>query len=327
MANFTVSMPGDNENIIALERFPTLLSSVQCTNSSTDSNIALTFNDAGAFAYAKQEWNWVNAQVNNSLTLVAGAGECGWNSHRQPFNISNVFYDDSTSTVQLTGTAEDWQTVAHSYELWIGSVPTPPPRFRFLRRDWNPSVNLPFDLKLPGSSISLPLDGGAKLTFSCPGCGTTGSFDLAVHIKTEFFVPVDSTITVTPKDVGLVLTPSLGLSANLTGSLKDSYPFANVPLDGITIPGGIFNLGPFLTLSLGYQVGPVTGSATISGGVKVNLDNAATMSVDVLNPGIQQHNWDATYTPVPMSVNFQISASIQTNVKAALQLEAEAIGA
>jgi len=76
LGNLTVSMPGDDENIIALCNFRYLLKSVQCTNSS----VTLTFNDNGTYSYAKNAWQWVNIEKNNTFVLVAGKGD--WLEYR-----------------------------------------------------------------------------------------------------------------------------------------------------------------------------------------------------------------------------------------------------
>ena len=45
-----------------MERFAGKLKSVQCAD-----DMVLEFNDDAAFQYAKDTWNWVNDNVNNSF--------------------------------------------------------------------------------------------------------------------------------------------------------------------------------------------------------------------------------------------------------------------
>ena len=111
MANFTISMHGDDENILSLEKIGTFLSSIKCTNTSVD----LTFKDRGAFYYAQQHWNWVNGG-NRSFILVAGTGQCHWNTYRLPFLVTSASYDNSTRTVDFAAIASKWSEVAHTSE-------------------------------------------------------------------------------------------------------------------------------------------------------------------------------------------------------------------
>ena len=103
-------MPGDDENIIAISNFRYLLKSIQCTNSS----VALTFNDNGAYSYSKNAWQWVNVEKNNTFVLVAGKDDCEWNPVRQPFIISMITFDDADKTVNLRGNASTWKNVVHT---------------------------------------------------------------------------------------------------------------------------------------------------------------------------------------------------------------------
>lgn len=41
---------------------------------------------------------------------------------------------------------------------------------------------------------------------------------------------------------------------------------ATIPIDGISIPGGVLDVGPNLVISAGASIGPITGEATLSAG-------------------------------------------------------------
>src|SRR2546421_178925 len=144
-------MPGDDENIIAISSFRYLLKSVQCTQSS----VTLTFNDNGAYSYAKNAWQWVGVDKNRTFVLVAGAGDCGWNTVRQPFVISTIALDDPDKTIDLQGNASTWKNVAHTYELWVGKIPSPPSRFK--RRDFDEQLSIDFNHPFPTQSQTFPL--------------------------------------------------------------------------------------------------------------------------------------------------------------------------
>jgi len=121
LGNLTVSMPGNNENIISMQRFKGMTRSVTCSNNSID----IFSNDNTTFAYAQNVWDWVNGADNHTFVMVVGTGDCGWNEHRVPFTISALAYNDATSTASLTANASNWREAIHSYTLDVGAMPIP----------------------------------------------------------------------------------------------------------------------------------------------------------------------------------------------------------
>ena len=318
-------MPADDENIIALSNFRYLLKSIQCTNSS----VTLTFNDNGTYAYAKNAWQWVDIDKNNTFVLVAGKDDCGWNTVRQPFVISTIAFDDPDKTVNLQGHASTWKNVAHTYELWVGKTSSLPSKFK--KRDIDKSLTIDFNHPLPASSWTFPLPDGSSFTLDCVNCGTHGSFDLDFHIKQDLFlIPSGASISLTPKGVSASITPKLGITANFSGKFSDEIPIGTIPIDGINIPGpfgeDILDVGPQIFFRWGYSIGPVQGSAHISAGISVDIPDDSYVSIGLVPPGISASGWAPTVSHTPVVVDGQISAGVQDYAKIGVELSVEALG-
>jgi len=300
MANFTVSMFGDHENILSLEKFGTFLSSIECTNTS----VTLTFKDSGAFSYAEQQWNWVNSD-NRSFILV----------------------DNSTRTISLAAIASKWSEVAHTSELWVGGASNPPPS-RFAERDFAQSFSLNFQHTLPTISWNFPIPfDNISATVSCPDCGTYGSFDLVFHFKTVFWVPDSVDLTLSPKGVSADFTPSVHFTASLTDKITSPLVLlGKIPIDGISIPGGVLDLGPEIVINAGASIGPLVGETTLSGGVKVSLSNSADLEIGLTSPSFQASGWDPIIDHVPLSISADIRGSVDVFLQISTQLSLEALG-
>lgn len=77
-------MPGDHENILSMEKFAGMLTSVECT----PQDMTLGFEDDTSFVYAQKVWDWVNGADNHTFLMVAGKGDCGNNAYRIPYLVS-----------------------------------------------------------------------------------------------------------------------------------------------------------------------------------------------------------------------------------------------
>ena len=318
-------MPGDDENIIAISNFRYLLKSIQCTNSS----VTLTFNNNGAYSYAKNAWQWVNVEKNNTFVVVAGKGDCGWNTVRQPFVIFTITFDDPGKTVNLQGNASTWKNVAHTYELWVGKTPSLPSKFK--GRDIDKSLTIDFNHPLPASSWTFPFPDGTSVQLDCVNCGTHGSFDLVFDIKQiADIIPTGASISLTPKGVSVSITPKLVLNANFSGHVSDSIPIGTIPIDGINIQGpfgeDILDVGPQIFFSLGYSIGPVQGSAQVSAGISIGIPDNSEVSIGLIPPDISASGWTPTVSHIPVVVDGQISAGVQDYFKIGVELSVEALG-
>ena len=319
LANLTVDVGDDEANIVSMERFRHLLKSIDCTSH----GMTVEFENSRAFDYTQRGWQWVNDDDDRKLILVAGSKGCGWNAHRTPFIISSIAFEKSSLKAKMTGTKSTWKKLFRNYELNLGNVPE---SLSPERRDWDPSTSLSFNHPIPlNTAINIPRT-NVSVDVTCDECKTTGSFDLGVHIKTEFGIPNAASFTLSPNDVSASFIPKLEMSGNFTQDFSNEHEIIKFPVEGISIPGGVFDLGPQIVLSYGYALGPVQGSAEVSAGVSLSLADSAGLEINLLSPDVSAGGWTPRVKTIPMTVNAQIEASVEVYAKAEVQLEASVLG-
>ncbi|OQE21144.1 hypothetical protein PENSTE_c012G01236 [Penicillium steckii] len=314
LGNFTTFYPGKYENIISLEKFHPMLKSTQCTPHS----LTMNFDDDQAYRYGAKAWQWVNDEKDRTFVLVAGQGHCEWNEDRLPFVITDVEFDDAGNSIKAIGHASDWKKVSHSYELFVGGRPASN------KRDYDESYSFDVNQDLPLSHVQVG-DGNIKLSYDCWGCGTKGEFEFGFHISTWMGIPKDVELELSPHGVEAVFEPRVGIVANLPGKISKTYPLGTIPIDGISIAGGILDLGPELEFGWGYSVGPLKGSAGMTTGGTLSLSDSASMKIDLLNPDVSQSGWSPHFTPKEFTVDAALSGSVELDLFVKIQLALEAL--
>ncbi|KAF2668478.1 hypothetical protein BT63DRAFT_479886 [Microthyrium microscopicum] len=324
VGNLTVYAPHEDENLLSMERFNGMLSSIACSNTTVN----MTFKDDDAFAYAQRTWDWVNGADNHSFVMIASTGDCGWNTHRQPFLVSNLTYDELSNKAFLNATVQSWEEAIHTYELDVGSLMPPEASSSTkARRATDKQLTIPFDFPLPLSQWVFPIDKDSSVIFECDNCGTHGSFAFNFHMETFLFIPTKAQITLSPRSVFATVSPQISFSANFTSTKNFEYAFPPISLDGISIPGGIIELGPELVMSIGIQAGGLRGSATAGASVAASLNDDAQVTVNLLKPGVSKTgNWEPSYTTKPFMLSAQLSTTLKAYEKNSIQLAAKAFG-
>lgn len=318
LANLTVDVGDDEANIVSMERFQHLLKSIDCTSH----GMVVEFENSRAFGYTKRGWQWVNDDDDRKLILIAGKKSCKWNAHRTPFVISSIVFDESSLKAKMTGVQSSWKKLFRNYELNLGNVPESSSE----RRDLDSSTSLSFSHQIPlEQNITIPKT-NVTMDVTCDECKTQGTFDLGVHIKTEFGIPKSASFSLSPNDVSASFIPKLSLSGNITKSLSDEHDIATFPVDGISIPGGVLDLGPQVVFSYGYELGPVQGSAEVTAGVTLSLSNSAEVEINLLSPDVSAGGWTPRVKTIPMTVNAEIEAGAEIYTKAEVQLAASVLG-
>ncbi|PIG86784.1 hypothetical protein AARAC_002944 [Aspergillus arachidicola] len=283
----------DDTSVVSMERFESLLKSVHCTNTS----LAVNFKNQKSFEYTKRAWKWVNDIERNTLIVVAGTGQCGWNTHRVPFAVSKIEFDDHAKTAKLQARRSEWKDVFHSFELSVGRVAKEEVHDACIapqhtkRKEHEKTMTMSFDhpWNLPQKDFSTPED-AFSLTLSCDQCGTEGSFELGFYLRNENHIPKAATFTLTPHGVSVRIGPKLTLSGDFTEEYSQQFDLAKIPIYGYSIPG-VLDLGPEIVFSLGISVGPVAGSASVSSGIDISLLDSAELKIDLLSPHVVHSGW------------------------------------
>lgn len=313
-------MPHEHENVLSMEEFHGMLSSVEC--SPHDMNLG--FKDDQSFAYAKQVWDWVNGADNHTFLMVAGKGDCGNNTHRTPYLISQITYDEKHNIAHLNATVGTWKDLAHSYELRVGKVPMDK-SLGLRRRDWTHDTYMDLSANL-GTKVKVET-GSVSGELVCDPCYTAGRMHFEFVIKTWVFVPHDVALRLNPEGVKVAATLRLNLASNFGTKIKlPSFDFPKIPLGGVSIPGGVLTIGPVLEITLGGEV-KLEGSVSVIAGASATLPDSALLEADLLSPENNQFsNWNPDVTTTPLKVQAKASANWKEYLQPALNLEAEALG-
>jgi hypothetical protein len=279
----------------------------------------MNFDDDQAYHYGAKAWQWVNDEQNRTFVLVAGQGHCKWNADRLPFVITDVEFDDASNTIKAIGHASDWKKVSHSYELFVGGRPATN------KRDYDDSYSFDINHNLPLSHVQVG-GGDLKISYDCFDCGTRGEFEFGFHISTWMGIPKDVELVLSPNGVEVRFEPRIGIIANIGSKFSDSHDLEKIPIDGISIAGGILDLGPEIVFGWGYSVGPLKGSAGITTGGTLSLSDSASLTLDLLNHEISESGWSPSFTPSDFTVDAALSGSVELDLYAKVQLGLEAFG-
>lgn len=320
--------PGDTENILAMEKFDGLLTSVKCE----DTLLTLTFEDDDAFAYAQKVWDWVNGADNHNFLMVAGKGDCGDNPYRIPYLVSKLDYDEAGNVARLTAKKGTWKELIHSYELRVGQVPLTK-ELGLTRRDYTKDAS--FSLHTDFRTKLKVKTGNVFGEFNCNPCGTDGSIKFEFIAKTKFLIPVDLVFKMYPENVkaefifNFEFVSDFGTSGKPTDKktgLEKRWTLGKIPLAGIAIPGDILTLGPVIDFQVGIEYAGEMGLKLSTGG-KASLPNSAIVEADLLHSENNKFSgWVPQFDAQPLKLEGRVSAKIKTYIEPTLQLEGEAIG-
>ncbi|KAI9838419.1 MAG: hypothetical protein M1837_002502 [Sclerophora amabilis] len=320
LGNLTVLMPNDNENILSMEKFHGMLSSVKCS----PQGMELEFEDDGSFAYAQKVWDWVNGADNHTFLMVAGKGDCGPNTIRTPYLVSRITYDEGRNIANLDATEGTWKDLAHSFELHVGRIPMDQ-ALGLRRRDYTKDVYMDLATNL-GMRVKVET-GPIVGELVCDPCYTAGRMHFELVIKTWNFVPNGVVMKLSPEGVKVAASLRLDVKSNFGTKTKlPPFEFPKIPLSGVSIPGGVLTLGPVLVITLGGEV-KLEGGISVTAGASATLPDSALMQVDLLSPSKNQFSgWSPDIATEPLKMQARVSATWKEYLEPVLQLQAEALG-
>lgn len=321
LGNLTVFMPGDNENILSMEKFKGMLTSIKCDRY----GITLAFEDDSSFAYAQRTWDWVNGADNHTFLMVAGQGDCGNNTRRLPYLVSTIAYDEERNTARLTATVGSWKDLLHSYELRVGSVPMSSD-LGLEKREWTKeaSLDMSSNLNFKAEVETGPVSG----ELVCDPCETTGKMEFELVVEVQLNLQVNLKFRVSPQGVTAKAKLALKVGSELKSeAITFKKPMPEIPLSGISIPGDILTIGPVLILSIGGELSAVEGSITVTAGATATLPDTAVLQADLLNPSNNKFSsWVPRIVKDDFTLEAKLSFSFQVFLEPALKLQAQALG-
>jgi hypothetical protein len=305
-----------------MEKFDGMLLSCNATQT----GLELQFEDDQSFAYAQRVWDWVNGADNHTFLMVVGAGDCDNNPYRVPYSVSELSYDEDLNIAYLNATTGSWRDLAQSYQLQVGNIAMPQGGSRG-KRDITKGVSFPLANELP--FVAKVEQGPILGELECEDCRTTGQIDFELRVtQNAIGFPDGVELRMSPKGVSAVANLKLKIGSNFK-SKKEVFKetVLSFPLNGITIPPDILNVGPFLDIDAGVEVTGVEGSITVSGGVTSTISDSAILRANLFDPSDNEFSgWLPDIDFLPPTIEAQVSATLQMFFMPALRLKAEALG-
>ncbi|PYH42694.1 uncharacterized protein BP01DRAFT_302482 [Aspergillus saccharolyticus JOP 1030-1] len=338
LGNFTVAMLESYETVLAMEAFKDLVQNVTCTNG-TSASVTVAFSDSASYTYAKSAWSWLNEADPHYVLLVAGAGQCGWNTARQPFIMTGASFRDNVNTARFTGNVTEWQNSVSEFSLRIAKAETDD-QIAIAKRGTtkkrgtgtkDSTIDIAKDFSF--SDKSLFDKDSASLSAGCSTCKTSGKFDMVFEYSTSVLSLLGSekaSVTLTPSNVSAYLEPQLQLSGNLTKSEADEVDLVTIPIDGISI-AKIATIGPMVKIALGWSVGPLDGEATIGMGVEIDVSDSAKAELSFDQSAKNEFSFDQSgWSPTVTTKDFTLDAKLEANVeiygKVSVEIEFDILG-
>ncbi|KAH6851108.1 hypothetical protein B0I37DRAFT_373216 [Chaetomium sp. MPI-CAGE-AT-0009] len=316
VARLRIETPDETENMVNLELIDDMVRQVTCppTGSGT---LKLQFLEEADFNDAQDIWQWVNQGADNHFLLLVGAGACGWNAERIPYNVTGLVYNDEHETAVLQVQRTTWKQAAHTFDLTMGhaAVPANPPSTNTTKAarsaaisnltpattttnknnnplsaaalSLSPAFTIPLTTNLTSPSpISFTLpDPAPPLTFSatCLACHTSGSLAVQAHFSARWFELTAASVQVSlPENLTATAVLGLSLKGDVVEPVAHSIPLFELAPGGVSIPG-IITLGPTVGVSLGMEVGGVKGSVGVEMGGTAVVEGGSVARLDFLN--------------------------------------------
>lgn len=303
-----------------MERFDSILSQTTCTNDS----VSLTFVDAASFKYAQQVWDWVNGVDNHSFVMIAGAGDCGWNDHRQPFVVYKIDYEEGTFSAHLTARAAGFSEVVHSFDIHVGAKPD-----SLQRRAPDYHKGGKFDISTSFSPALKFSEGALKAEIKCDKCGTSGALNVELDLKTTAGIPTSAQISVSPQSLKVPIPITITLTDTFPTSpepksASDSFQLFKAPLPySITIPGDVLHIGPALDMEIAIELSNLTGSVVLSTGWTASVSDNSLFQLDLLDQSNNDiRGWVPAVQQLPTQLDAKITAAASAGIQTSIILEA-----
>lgn len=238
LGNLTIYSSDEHERILDLERVRTYIQSIFCT----DSSVNVTFNDEFIFASAHHAWDWVNRRYNRTLIVIVGGGDCKWNLHRFPFNVSHIHFDEVKKWANFDAARSSWQQITRTYDLHLTSIP--PDHHLLQRRSGigNLFKSIGHDIKSVFGDVASSDTQIAATVISDITSGAVNAVNTMVSAVTSVETSVISEVTShAAADLSVATSVAHSLATSVVSEVKAAVTgaLANMMNGGILVP---FNL-------------------------------------------------------------------------------------
>ncbi|KAH6651230.1 hypothetical protein F5144DRAFT_617854 [Chaetomium tenue] len=344
VARLRIETPDETENLVNLELIDDMVRQVACPPAGSESGtLKLQFLEEADFDDAQDIWQWVNQAADNRFLLLVGAGACGWNTERIPYNVTGLVYNDEVETAVLKVQRTTWKEAAHTFDLTIGHTALPPTTNNNNNNNnttlsttalaLNPAFTIPLATNLTSpETLTIPLPnpaGGAgtpplTLSATCLDCHTSGSLTVQAHFAARWFQLTAAAVEVSlPSELTATAVLGLSLKGTVVDAVTGSVPLFELAPGGVAIPG-VVTLGPTVGVSLGVEVGGVRGAVGVTVGGTAVVEGGSVARLDFLERGDGRtgvEGWGVQVRGEELRVDASVEARAAVFLRAAVGVE------
>ncbi|KAK6534906.1 hypothetical protein TWF281_006205 [Arthrobotrys megalospora] len=280
VADMKLKKPAADHQLLALEAFDDLTSSIKCED--TNKKISVAFKSSEALERAMENWDYVNQNKSDYFFLIANHVGCGPDAERHPYKVVGVDFNEAALTTTFSTEATSWNETAATYNMKLGTRSAAEVPKALKKRD-SPNIVLKtiFDLfrLTPGGML---LEGAARLlaggTFDvdistgdkenevllwrsfesdkvrveskCVGCYTTGTIHWTTEYSMENGIIGELVAQGTPSGLG----GKINIATEIEADLDDGYEIEKlIPIPGVSSP---ITISDVLSVGWAIEVGP-----------------------------------------------------------------------
>lgn len=307
-ATFDMAFHGENEHIINMEDFGDVLERVDCTAP----HLALDFKGQESFDAAIKKWTWVNEKTARSFLMIVNHPACGRRNVRQPFNITNIKYDNQRHIAYLEAKQVEFKAAVHTGHLHIETRSAAQLE---TRASVSKSVSIAKDLT---GNIFTINSGNNKATLDCTDCGVTGGVNVILDVSVGLFKINSAYIEFRPENVGARF--NLALAGQLEAQYKDHKELASYAAVGFNIPGvAELSIGPAFGVGWGASL---TGNGRVTIGASATLAAGASSKVCLKGCNTGNSGFKVNYATAAPTVQGSLTAGIDLHTYVTLSATA-----
>jgi len=306
VANLTVSHLSDNAKIRALDDASSRFEEIACE----PGRMALRFQDARSFHHASLEWQWVNAHLSRTITLVA-TDACASAAGRVPVLVHAAHTSLSALSITLVTSETSWVAITQDAELQLGFQEF---QVDMLRTGANKDLSVTLDTSLHGNlfdfgrgdsrTAGLALKADAVLDLR-------GNLLFGLYYRIRHGKRDEATLTVRPKDANVLFSLALTANGRLGKELEFDRLVIDVPIAPFSIPS-VLDFGPFVHVGLHFQASALEGIATASFGAKATINNSASVKIDPNSQDrVHSEGWGFDAERIDPQFSAEIGASLR----------------
>jgi len=187
---------------------------------------------------------------------------------------------------------------------------------------------LKLDHTIDSTLLSKTTKSGLEFSIDCEGCSIKGDLSVEGYIEANVTSIQAMAMKVTTSGIEVDANLAAKVSGTLGSGWNDTHVLGNIPVDGagFSIPG-VFNLGPEVSLLVGYSLSGIHGSTTVKSGVTAKIPNTAFASIDFLDSSKSQvDHWKPDISTKAITADAEIDGSLEVYVALTANIDCWVLG-